>query len=245
MQIMKHDLFDRKPDAVILDLDNTLYAYEPSHRAAMAAARQRACQALGILPTDFDAAFELARKDVKKGLGPTASSHSRLLYFQRMIERLGMRTQVSLTLDLEQTYWRTFLLEVRLRPGAVDFLMDLRAMGITTSILTDLTAQIQFRKIVFLGLESLLDYVVTSEETRGDKETLHPFQLIREKLGLDEGARIWMVGDDHCDLKASEALGAATLFLKTEGRDHGAADAHFTDFNDLRRFVEQWDSSVK
>jgi putative hydrolase of the HAD superfamily len=54
-------------------------------------------------------AFKDARNEIKKRLGTVASSHSRLLYMQRAIEKLGLGTRILLVLDLEQTYWRTFL----------------------------------------------------------------------------------------------------------------------------------------
>jgi FMN phosphatase YigB (HAD superfamily) len=242
MQIFNEEAFNHKPDAVMFDLDNTLYLYEDAHEAATAAARRKACEVLGTEASDFDRAFALARQDVKKNLGGTASSHSRLLYFQRTIERLGMKTMVSLSLDLEQTYWRAFMIAAQLRPGAIDFLMDLRALGIMTAVLTDLTAQIQFRKIVFFELEGLFDYVVTSEEAGTDKTGLRPYALLGEKLALPAGSHLWMVGDDACDLLAKETLGATTLFLKDGPRDSaGQPDLVFSDFSELRRLVSRWD----
>ena len=241
MQILNNSAFEAKPDAVVFDLDNTFYAYDDAHRAAMDATERRASAALGVAPRQFSEAFGTARQQIKTSLGATASAHSRLLYFQRAVELLGMKTRVSLALDLEQTYWRSFLLAVKLRPGAIDFVMDVRALGATTAILTDLTAQIQFRKIVFLGLEGLFDFVVTSEEAGIDKPGKRPFALMKDKLALPDGAAVWMVGDDACDLLAKETIGASTLLLK-----HGAqaatagADLVFTDFADLRRLVARW-----
>lgn len=239
MRIFNEAIFDRKPDVVVFDLDNTLYAYDEAHRAAMTAVRQKAGSALGTATPVFDRAFDEARKSLKAALGETASSHNRLLYFQRTIEGLGMKTRVSLALDLEQTYWRTFMLSAKLRPSAADFLMDVRSLGATTAILTDLTAQIQFRKIVYFGLEGLIDFVVTSEEAGVDKSGLRPFDVLKAKLAIPQGARVWMIGDDHCDLLAKDALGAATLLLKS-GSVEAQADATFTNFADLRRLIGRW-----
>ena len=242
MQILNELAFARKPDVVVLDLDNTLYDYDEAHEAAMTAARNKACSALGIGRSSFDEAFSASRQDVKRALGATASSHSRLLYFQKTIERLGLRTRVSQCLDLEQTYWRAFLIAARLRPGALDFLMDVRSIGAITAILSDLTAQIQFRKIVFFGLEGLVDFVVTSEEVGADKSSVRPFEVLRQKLSLTSSACVWMIGDDSCDMLAKDAIGAVTLFLSPRPLKFGrpAADAIFTNFMDLSRFVSRW-----
>ena len=172
----------RAPQAIIFDTDNTLYAYGHPHACATAAAEEKAVRLLGCEVGDVRQAFSQARQEVKRRLGRTASSHSRLLYFQRGIELLGRKTQLVITLDLEQTYWRTFLAHCELFPGVREFLMALRSRGIGTAIITDLTSQIQFRKIIYFGLDDCFDYVVTSEEAGavpiGDRQA-------RDRTGAD------------------------------------------------------------
>ena len=91
------------PEAIIFDTDNTLYPYEPAHKAAIKSVVKKAINIFGISENEFTQAFENSRFEVKERLGNTASSHSRLLYFQRTIEHLGMGTRILTTLDLEQT----------------------------------------------------------------------------------------------------------------------------------------------
>ncbi len=121
---------------------------------------------------------------IKNRLKGTGSSHSRLLYLQRMLEILGLGSQVLLALDFEQTYWRTFLSNAILFDGVKELLEDIRLIGIPTAIVTDLTAQIQFRKIVYFGLEYYFDFIVTSEEARYDKPHEAPFKIAVEKCAL-------------------------------------------------------------
>ncbi|EWY40472.1 hydrolase [Skermanella stibiiresistens SB22] len=206
------------PSAVLFDTDNTLYPYEPAHVAAMDATRSKAARVLGISAQQFDDTFREARHQVKTRLGKTASSHSRLLYFQRMLELIGLRTQVLMALDLEQTYWRVFLSHATLFDNVKDFLDDLRIAGTSTAIITDLTVQIQFRKIVYFGLDQYFDHVVTSEEAGVDKPKEEPFKLALEKLGPITGS-IWMIGDDPvCDIQgARDVVGAITFQKKHEG----------------------------
>ena len=166
-----------RPKAVIFDTDNTLYRYDVAHSAALNAVIEKAENMLGINKKEFESAYEFSRKNIKAQLGATASSHSRLLYFQRTIEHLGLRTQILLTLDLEQTYWRTFLTNAQLFSHVKEFILDLKSSGIITANITDLTAQIQFRKMVYFGLDEHFDYVVTSEESGKDKPDPKPFQI--------------------------------------------------------------------
>ncbi|HEF4733403.1 HAD family hydrolase [Burkholderia multivorans] len=212
MKLLDPTRFERLPDAVLFDTDNTLYPYDPAHAAAMDAVRQKAVGTFSITKAQFDVAYGAARKEVKERLKHQASSHSRLLYFQRMLEIIGLRSQVLLALDFEQTYWRTFLSHAELFEGVQELLDDLRLAGIPTAIVTDLTAQIQFRKMVYFGLDQSFDYIVTSEEAGSDKPDPAPFEIALEKM-RPKGDCIWMIGDNPLnDIKgAREAIKAVTI----------------------------------
>ncbi len=244
MQIHKPSLFDRLPDAILFDTDNTLYAYEPAHAAAMAAVREKVVRTFSIDATAFDEAFATARKEVKARLKRTAASHSRLLYMQRMLEIIGLGSQVMLALDFEQTYWRTFLSRATLFDDVKELLDDLRLLGVPTVVVTDLTAQIQFRKIVYFGLDPYFDFIVTSEEAGSDKPAAAPFLIALEKLDL-HGKRIWMIGDDpETDIAGSRReIGAVTLQKLhggvTRGQGESAPDASFSEFAQLRRLLRE------
>lgn len=234
--------FDRLPDAILFDTDNTLYAYEPVHRMAMQAVRAKVTRTFSIGEDDFDRAFSAARAQVKQRLAGMAASHSRLLYFQRMLEIIGLGSQVMLALDFEQTYWRNFLSNAVLFDGVKELLDDLRMLNIPTAIVTDLTAQIQFRKVVYFGLDHCFDFIVTSEEAGSDKPHAAPFRLALEKM-QPAGDCIWMIGDSALnDIQgAREQIGAVTLQKLhagvSEGRGSQQADACFDDFESLRQLV--------
>lgn len=234
------DLLQKKPQAVIFDTDNTLYPYEPAHKAATKATETKACDLLGVPIEKFREAFKTARKNVKAQLKQTASSHSRLLYYQRTIELLGLNTQILMTLDLEQTYWRTFLANCRLFPEVKEFILDLKSTGITIAIITDLTAQIQFRKIIYLGLDSYFDYVVTSEEAGIDKPHQAQFEIALKKLQVAPES-IWMIGDNSdTDIAGAAKFNMLTLQKKHEGvlikqQSIGAPDYVFENYMELRK----------
>lgn len=239
MKIINKSLFDRKPDAILFDTDNTLYPYAPAHRAAHSAVRAKVVSVLSITEDEFEEALSKARSEVKSRLNHTASSHSRLLYLQRMLEILGLGSQVLLALDFEQTYWRTFLVNASLFEDVKELLDDIRRFGIPTAIITDLTAQIQFRKMVYFGLDHYFDYIVTSEEAGYDKPHAAPFLLALEKIN-PKGDRIWMIGDNpNNDIKgAKEHINAVTI-QKIHGKEGVKETNNFADclierFSDLR-----------
>lgn len=226
------------PKAIIFDTDNTLYPYLPAHIQAARAVEEKVEKQLGINKDVFRSAFLEARQEIKNRLGNVASSHSRLLYLQRTIEKLELGTRILTTLDLEQTYWRTFLSNCKLFPGVLDFIHLLKSKGVVTANITDLTAQIQFRKLVYFGLDEFFDYVVTSEEAGADKPDNRPFEVALEKLKIDS-RDIWMIGDDPM----ADMVGAGEMGIKKvqkihdniEVRDHGIGkpDLIFSNYGEL------------
>jgi FMN phosphatase YigB (HAD superfamily) len=244
MKIINKERFTRLPDAFLFDTDNTLYAYEPAHAAAQKAVRNKVCSTFTIKQDEFDRAFKEAREQVKNQIKNTAASHSRLLYMQRMLELMGLGSQVLLALDFEQTYWRTFLSNAVLFDGVKELLDDIRLLSIPTAIVTDLTAQIQFRKVVYFGLDRYFDFIVTSEEVGHDKPHQAPFKIAIEKM-QPKGECVWMIGDNPIsDIRgARDKINAVTLQKIHSGTDIGIAenapDAAFNEFEQLRKLIAE------
>lgn len=231
-----------RPAAILLDLDNTLYDYQGPHQAASHAAVQQAHAATGISEGVFNEALDLAKATVKARLKNTASSHSRILYFKETLEVLGLGSQALLTLELEQVYWRVFLDKIELFSGVLGFLDDIRIAGIPVAIVTDLTTQVQLKKIAFLGLEKYVDAMVTSEEAGVEKPSQEPFLLALKKLEL-EPRNLWFIGDDYQkDIEGSKIhLNAVTFHKTTRARsrleDETLTDFQFQEFSTFRTFL--------
>ena len=148
-----------KPSAVIFDTDNTLYEYDPANQMAEMAVEKKVKNLLGIDSKLYRKTYKQSKKEIKKQLGSTASSHSRLLYYQRFLEILGFKAQLMTALDLEQTFWRTFLANAPLFPGVIELLEELRFKDILIAIVTDLTSHIQMRKMTYFNLEETFDVI--------------------------------------------------------------------------------------
>jgi len=234
--------FTALPQVVLFDLDNTFYAYDPAHAAAHEAVCAKVTKTFSISRSTVETAYEYARKQVKQRLNHTGASHNRLLYMQAMLEHMGLGSQVLLSLDLEQTYWRTFLSHAVLFDHSKELLDDLRLFGIATAVVTDLTAQIQFRKLVYFGLDAYVDCIVTSEETGHDKPHASMYQIALSKLNY-QGQHIWMIGDNPVnDIWGARTTIHATTLQKSHagvhiGKDEQRADAVFSDFQDVRNLL--------
>jgi HAD superfamily hydrolase (TIGR01549 family) len=244
LNINRRDQFTKKPAAIIFDTDNTLYPYDYPHKMATKAVEDKAVKLLDVDRKTFSECFATARQSVKKQLKSTASSHSRLLYFQKTVEALGLKTQVLLTLDLEQTYWRTFLSHTKLFPGIRELILSVRRNDINTAVVTDLTAQIQFRKLSYFGLDDGFDFVVTSEEAGEDKPGRDPFELALLKLGVAPSA-CWMIGDDaSTDIAGASALGITSIQKRHDGvavyDGKAGPDMIIDSFEDLHTELVSW-----
>ena len=183
------------PDVIAVDLDNTMYAYEPCHRSAMSAVSRELQNRFDLPRSKWESNFEKSKASIKSRLGKVASSHSRLAYFKGMLEHLGMHSQVEVALQLESLYWGEFIRQMKKSQNLDRFLETAREKGIPVVVITDLTTGIQIRKLHKLGITDLLSGLVTSEEVGADKPDLRFRDYITNQLGIT-GNYWWVVGDD-------------------------------------------------
>lgn len=201
--------------AVIFDLDDTLYAYEPLNIVATERVREFTCGELGITAKQFDEAYEFGKSETKRQLGDVAASHNRMLYCQKALEYLGVKP-IPLSLRMYETYWGTILEKMRLRNGAREFLDQMHEHGITIMICTNLTSHIQHRKIEALGIAEDITYLVTSEEAGKEKPAPELFNLCLEKLGLP-AEEVYFIGDGpEKDVKGAKAVGMRAILFEPD-----------------------------
>ena len=250
LKILNSDIKLKVPDAVLFDTDNTLYEYEPANSAALEASCKKAKNLLGINRKTFMFFYNKARLEIKKQISGTASSHSRLLYFQRMIELLDFKARLLVALDLEQTFWRTFLANAPLFPRVLETLSLLKQNNIPIGVVTDLTSHIQLRKLTYFGLEEIFDAVVTSEEVGVDKPDKRNFELLYKKLNLTTNSVVWMIGDNEVSDIYGAKMNKAITFQKLHkgvnlGQDKYRPDYSFDHFKELEKLIRNLVNSEK
>ena len=224
----------KKPKIVLFDLDNTLYEYNSSHNEALNSVKLKVKNLLNIEENEFNLLYDEAKKIIKKQIPETASSHNRLLYFQKLIELKGLGQQVLISLDLNQTYWNKFLISSTLHDGVIEVLEELRINGVKLGLVTDLTADIQFRKLIKFELEHYFDSIVTSEEI-GLINQKDCFRIAVNKFHNNDSKNmtIWMIGDDEIkDIKgAKDSINAiGILFQNKKTKGYKYPDFVFSDY---------------
>ncbi|MBC7426021.1 MAG: HAD family hydrolase [Bacteroidia bacterium] len=180
---------------VLIDLDDTIYKYETCHRYSLEICMKKLSEESGL---DIEACIGIytnCRKQINTQLHGQAASHSRLLYFQLIWEKINGRTDFAKTLEFEKLYWDTFITRMQVETEALHFLNLCFEKKIPVVIVTDLTTEIQLRKIIQLKIEHYIKFIVSSEEAGEEKPGAKPFNYALNKLGLTS-TEVIMVGDN-------------------------------------------------
>jgi len=202
--------------AVLLDLDNTLYRYEPCHQHALRQSfllfEKRSNSSIDM--DKFAVLYRKHRNLVTKRLSPYAACRSRLFAFLHLLEEMKISSAFNLALDLESQYWKTFIGNLKITVLAESFLLDCKSKGMKLCIVSDMTASIQIRKIQQLGIREIIDYLVTSEEAGREKPFPDMFKLALKKMQLSPGEVI-MIGDSkEKDVRGAQALGIKSFHVE-------------------------------
>ena len=191
-----------KYEALMLDIDNTLYDYGPVHSAALRSVISFCTDNFRLDENTITSAYGKARQQVHIELAGAAASHNRLIYFQRMCEILKFNPLLY-SMEMYNVYWDNFLENLSPFSEIYDLLSQYRNK---ICFITDLTAHIQYRKIKKLRLERYGHIMVTSEEAGKEKPHPYIFLLALQKLGR-RASEVCMIGDNF----KKDICGAASV----------------------------------
>ncbi len=212
---------DMNFDAVIFDLDNTLYSYDRSHAAAYPAVQELAQRELNLTPERFDQLHARASRILSLRCGGGPAIHNRLIRYQIMLELAGL--PIAGAPELAVCYWERFLQAMEPEPGVVQSLQALKELGLRLGVGTNMSADLQFEKLRRLGLTPYLDLLVTSEEIGVEKPDPRLFLLCAEKAGTAP-ERCLFVGDSlEKDALAARTAGMQGVWYQPAGRQEAPA----------------------
>jgi putative hydrolase of the HAD superfamily len=195
---------------ILLDIDNTLYDYEKTHKIALDTVCNVLEKKYSLGREAVGESYRKARLEIHTELEDTASSHNRLLYFQRMFEYWNMNA-LRYSLEAYNLYWDTFLANLAAYDGVYDFLKFIKNKKVC--LVSDLSADIQHRKIEKMKLFDYVGFLVTSEEAGKEKPHPHIFMLALKKLGL-KTPEVYMIGDSYeNDIMGATGLGIKSFWL--------------------------------
>ena len=180
--------------AVIFDLDNTLYNFDAANEFGIRALAAYTEPVFGWDYPKMKDLYEESREKLTERMGDVGSAHNRLLRFQNLLEEKKLPLHPH-ALEMAKAYWRGVLDNMALSPGAREIMEELRRMGIRIGLGTDMTAYIQYEKLIRLGLMEYMDFIVSSEEAGTDKPGNAFFMLCARKAGCLPGECLF-IGDN-------------------------------------------------
>ncbi len=201
--------------AAIFDVDGTLYDYQAAHAPAYRALKDYAAQALSLTPERLDALHRDASREIEARAGKnSAVIHNRLIRYQRMLEQIG--APIAHAPRMAEIYWSTLLEAMRPFPGAAEALEQLKSMGLTLGIGTNMTADRQYSKLERLGILPYVDFMVSSEEACVEKPDRRLFDLCAEKAGCAAGECAFVGDSLNGDVFGAVGAGMRAVWFRPE-----------------------------
>ncbi len=180
--------------AVIFDLDNTLYNFDAANEFGIRALAAYTEPVFGWDYPKMKDLYEESREKLTERMGDVGSAHNRLLRFQNLLEEKKLPLHPH-ALEMAKAYWRGVLDNMAPSPGAREIMEELRRMGVRIGLGTDMTAYMQYEKLIRLGLMEYMDFIVSSEEAGTDKPGNAFFMLCARKAGCLPGECLF-IGDN-------------------------------------------------
>jgi phosphoglycolate phosphatase len=209
------------PDTFLLDLDGTLIDhFEVIHRAYAHTLAQ-----LGRPPP--------TAAQVRAAVGGGLENAMRRFFSAEEMPR---------AMKIYRAFWDANLLDgVRLLPGAMALLQDLRARGAKQAVLTNKLGTSSRAICDYLELTPLLDAVVGAQDTAWLKPEPELTAQVLRQLG-SSADRAVMVGDSPFDVETAHRGGFPAWCVTTGTHDAAQlraarADRIFADLEELRRFA--------
>lgn len=202
---------------VLIDIDNTLYIYEPAHQIALRASYNFILPLMPNIEYDaFEKAYTAHRQSVVDRLSPQGACRSRLFGFQSLLEEHRIPSAYVAAHQLENIYWDTFIDNMTDIDGARNFLEECTKRQIPVCAVTDMQSHFQVRKLQQLKLDHLIQYMVTSEEFGAEKPDKGIFTMALKKMNAYADSTI-MIGDHpQKDIAGAEAMGIKAYLVEAK-----------------------------
>jgi putative hydrolase of the HAD superfamily len=209
----------KKVTTIFFDWFNTLARYEPPREELHSQALREfnieisPVQLLpGILAGDKYFFAEVATLSISKR-SPEEQGKLYFRYAQIMLDKVGIKLSPETIQQLIRKWPQRFnKTEFVLFEDVLDTLKKLKEQHLTLGLITNATKDVISRQHE-MGLDSLLNFIVTSEEAKADKPSPEIFRLALEKAGVGASEAIH-VGDQYdIDVVGARGLGITPVLI--------------------------------
>ncbi|KAF5972020.1 had-superfamily protein [Fusarium coicis] len=199
---------------VLFDLDNTLFDHYHSLRCAISAVQEKysglAATPVPVLINHYNQCLQQAYdRYLEKAISSDETESEKVkLFFQAVHLPEPTAKDIKEFRDLYKPVYRE---NRRATPGSIETLARLREHGYRLAIITNGQIQDQADKAKAIGVDLLIEHIITSEEAGYPKPDVRIFQYALDKLSFGSA---YMVGDSiESDIRgALEAQLTAVLY---------------------------------
>ncbi len=186
--------------------------------------------------------YSQARKETASLIPNTASSHSRYLYIQKTLEKLNMRFKPNLIYQATNIYWNYIIKNMTLYPNVKNVLEKIKENNLLISIVTDLTADIQNKKLLKLQIEGYIDFLITSEEAGVDKPNKKVMELTLKKMNLNPNETIFVGNNPKTDIQVAHNIKSESILFDfnkkyIEKKTQNSPTFYTNNFNEILSFL--------
>ncbi len=100
---------------------------------------------------------------------------------------------------------------------AIPVLKEIKDMGIKTGLITNGNPELQYFKIMSLGMTDCFDEIIVSGETPYEKPDVRIFQLMARSLGIKPAEMLYIGDHPINDIDGSRNAGCIPVWVKTTG----------------------------
>lgn len=216
---------------IIFDLDDTLYDYEYANKKGLEGAfKEWKLVQPGFTFEGFIELYNQSRNWVKRFLPDTASSHSRALYFQKVVESVYNQPNTDILIQLFDSYYKEFYSNMKLFPDVKEVLLKLKEQKFLLVLVTNMLSETQYRKLSLLGLGTIFDHIITSESVEHEKPHPHIYSHTLT-LSKSKANKSVMIGDSFTnDIEPSVWLGMKAIWFnpKSKAPPFNISEPYFT-----------------
>jgi putative hydrolase of the HAD superfamily len=194
----------RSPGGLILDLDDTLYPRERFVLGGLAAVASHVASRYAV---SADAAFATM---LRVWAGPDRGHELQALCAAHAIPGGAIPELIAVFRDHQPA--------LRLEPGVIAALQDLRRAGWQTAVLTNGLPSVQAGKVAALDLAQYVDHVLYAETCApGGKPAAAAFTAALRRLELPAESCICVGDDPVCDILGARRAGMRTVRVVRAG----------------------------
>jgi HAD superfamily hydrolase (TIGR01549 family) len=224
-------------DAVLFDLDDTLFDHQHSTRAALTMLHARYSAFAGWSVDEFVARNneQLEQLHLRVLAGTMGIDDARIQRFGTLFTSAGQPQPIDVIRRVAAQYRESYVAARQLVDGALDVVRTLASKR-RVGVVTNNVVPEQLQKIADLGLEPWLHTVVISDAVGVTKPAPRIFRIALDRLGVDAASAV-MVGDAWgTDIAGARAAGIDAVWFNRAGRP---APAGAPPVRELRSFVPE------